>query len=299
MAKAKDKIGARRHFLKLAPGVILLFFLCGCQTIPVKKVSDNSNTPVLPQEQGYINEAEIVYAADIQDRGWELKDYSMETGDVLNISVWQVEDLQKTVVVRPDGKISFPLIGDIQAKDVTIENLRLALEEKLGKYIRVPQVSVIIETFGGKRAIVIDEAGGGGIIRFAEPIRAIEALAMAGGYSSDVNLHKIYIIRGGMEKGKPSQIIIADAHKIFREGDMSQNILIQSDDIIFLARGWLSTLTNFVGQMDALKNQIGNVVTQANYYRNMDNVMPWNYKTTDVDLRKGDFVKGDWDTGTQ
>ncbi len=297
--KKHNKKGAWHEFLKkFVPGTIFLFILCGCQTLPTRSspTSPESAAGESTGQLDYINEAELVYATDIEDRGWELEDYRMETGDVLNISVWQVEDLRRTVVVRPDGKISFPLIGDIQAKGVTIDGLRNTLEEKLGKYIRVPQVSVIIEAFGGKRVIVIDESGGGGIIRFTKPIRMVETLAMAGGYDSDINLHKVYIIRGSMEKGKPTEIIVVNAHKIFREGDMSENILVHSDDIIFLARGWLSSVTNFVGKMDTLKSDVTKVITQAHYFRNIDNVAPWRTTATDIDMtnKQRGYEAGDW-----
>lgn len=290
---------------------LCIFMVTGCASLSHK----NSNNNITPQEDsktasdraGFINEAKVYYASEIEDRGWQLEDYRMEGGDVLNVSVWQIPELEKTVVIRPDGKVSFPLIGDVQAKGATIEEVRMALEEKLSKYIRVPQVSVIVESFGGKRAIVIDESGGGGIIRFAEPIRIIEALAMAGGYSNDVNLHKIYVVRGGIIKGDEPKIIVVNAHKIFRQADMRENILIHSDDIIFLARGWLATLTDFVGQLDTLKTQIGKVISQANYYRNVDNIVPWNYKATDVDFSKDNPVtdrtttstaqKSDWGIG--
>jgi len=280
---------------------LCLFILSGCQTLPTRSSPTSPESPASEStsQLDYINEAELVYATDIEDRGWELEDYRMETGDVLNISVWQVEDLRRTVVVRPDGKISFPLIGDIQAKGVTIDGLRNTIEKKLGKYIRVPQVSVIVEAFGGKRVVVIDESGGGGIIRFTKPIRMVEVLAMAGGYDSDINLHKVYIVRGSMERGKPTKIIVVNVHKIFREGDMGENILVHSDDIVFLARGWLSTVTNFVGKIDTLKSDVTKVIAQANYYRNVDNILPWYPKRTDIDLQrdKRAFGKGDWGIG--
>lgn len=274
--------------------LVLLYSCClslaGCATLSHEPRFLHDGAEAEPSE--YINKATVYYASEIEDRGWQLKDYEIETGDVLNISVWQIEDLRRTVVVRPDGKISFPLIGDVQAKGVTIENLRVDLEDMLNKYIRIPQVSVIVQSFGGKRAIVIDESGGGGIIRFAEPVRIIEALAMAGGYNADINLSKIYVVRGGLTPGDEPKIIVVNAHKIFREADMRENILIHANDIIFLARGWLSSLTEFT-------NQIDSVISHANHYRNMDNIAPWNYKTTDIDLREGDFIKDDWGIGSE
>jgi len=295
MEREKKRKIHKKYNIVMALFMIGLFcsLTTGCATTPLK----NKEAQDKP---GYINDVKLYYASEIEDRGWQLEDYKMESGDVLNISVWQIAELEKIVVVRPDGKFSFPLIGDVEARGKTIEQLRTDLEERLGKYIRVPQASVIVESFGGKRAIIIDEAGGGGIIRFAEPIRIIEALAMAGGYNKDINLHKIYVIRGGQIKDDQPKIIIVDAHKIFREADMRENILVRSDDIIFLARGWLATITDFIDQLDTVKTELNKVVGQANYYRNIDNIVPWN-KAVDIDLPRDKgrrvFTKGDWDIG--
>lgn len=296
--KKRNKAEIRHSVIQFMVLCLCIFIIAGCATVSSKYKSIASKQNSSGGSE-YINEAKVYYANEIEDRGWELEDYRVEGGDVLNISVWQIKELRRVVVVRPDGKFSFPLIEDVQAKGRTIEEVRGDLQEKLSKYIRIPEVSIIVEAFGGKRAIVIDESGGGGIIRFAEPIRIIEALAMAGGYSADVNLHKIYVIRGGLTKGDEPKIIVVNAHKIFRQADMRENILVHADDIIFLARGWLATLTDFVGQMDTLKTQINKVITQANYYRNIDNIVPWKrqWSLTDINIRKGDYKKGDWDIG--
>ena len=208
----------------------------------------------------YLNKAEktpplnveITYAVDIPDRGWNLKDYSIEKGDVLSVSVWQVEELKRTVVVRPDGKISFPLIGDVQAEGKTIQALRAQITSKLAKFIRNPQVSVIIKEFGGKRAVVLNELGGGGVIRFTTPIKVLEALAMAGGYNTDLNLKKIYIIRESEKGGQPVKIIIVNAQDVLRKGDVRENIYVKSGDIIFLARGAFASVKYFQQQIQSV-----------------------------------------------
>lgn len=183
----------------------------------------------------------ILSAKSIPNRGWDIKDYRIEKDDVLEIFVWQAEELKQTVVVRPDGKISFPLIGDILAEGKSVEEVRKDITEKISKYVRNPQVSVIIKEFGGKRATIIKEIGGGGVIRFTSPITIIEAIGMGGGYHTDINFKNVFVIRAP-EKGENFvKIIVVNVQDILRKGDLRENIYLHSEDIIFLPRGGFAT----------------------------------------------------------
>jgi len=205
-------------------------------------LSEYETSPPIP--------VDTVFAKDIADRGWDIKDYKIEKDDTLEISVWQVEELDRVVVVRPDGKISFPLIGDVQAEGVTVENLRKEITGKIADFVRSPQVSVIIKEFGGKRAVVLRETGGGGLIRFTTPITILEALAMSGGYNTDVNLKKIYIIRHPRKPGEHAKIIVVNAQNVLRKGDIRENIYLESDDVVFLARGMYASIKYFKKELN-------------------------------------------------
>lgn len=205
------------------------------------------------EKEGYII-VDVLQAKDIPNRGWDIKDYRIEKDDVLEISVWQAEELKRSVVVRPDGKISFPLIGDVEAEGKSVEDVRRVIKEKISKYVRNPQVSVIIKEFGGKRATVLKETEGGGVIRFTSPITIIEALAMAGGYNTDLNLKKVFVIRPPQKEGGHVKIIVVNVQNILRKGDIRENIYLRSDDIIFLPRGGFATVKYVKNELLSLIN---------------------------------------------
>jgi len=240
----------------------LIFLLIGC-TYGLSRRYQNKKTVIKDRNliiRNYLDkkdtgpplEVDIIYARQIENQGWDVRDYKIEFEDVLDISVWEIEKLKRTTVVRPDGKISFPLVGEVQAEGVTIEELRKELSKKLTRYIRNPQVSVTIKKFGGKRATVIRESGGGRVLRFTAPLQILEAVAMSGGYTTALNLKKIYVVRQPKTKNERTKIIVVDAQSLLRNGDVRENIYIQGKDIVFLARGWLSSVTNFRGQIDSL-----------------------------------------------
>lgn len=228
---------------------LLIFLFFGCASGGGVKRYKDRNLVI----RDYLDDVEkappllvdVIYARDVKNRGWEVGDYKVEIDDVLEISIWQVEELTRTVIVRPDGKISFPLVGgNIQAQGKPLEELEKDLAEKLSKYIKNPRVAIMIQEFGGKRAVVIKESGGGGVLRFTTPITVMEALAMSGGYNASLNLKKIYIIREPKE-GEHTKIIVVNAQDVLRRGDIRENVYIRSQDVIFLARGWLASVEAF------------------------------------------------------
>ena len=247
---------------------ILFFVLGGCVNTPFSKTTHHSDRNEIIQkylDEGYVKvshldekgeapplQVDVVYARKLKDRGWDVTDYRIEFQDVLEISVWEIENLNRTVVVRPDGKVSFPLVGDMQAEGESVESLRKDLTEKLKRYIRNPQVSVIIKKFGAKRATVLRETGGGKVIRFTAPIQVSEVVAQSGGYSSSVNLKKIYIVREPRTKGENAKIIVVNAQNLLRNGDIRENIYIRSKDVVFLARGAYESIAYFKEQINRI-----------------------------------------------
>jgi len=196
-----------------------------------------------------IGQMRIIRASDLEVEEWTFDSYQIDAGDVLEISVWQVEDLQKNVVVRPDGKISFPLIGDVVATGRSIESLASDISEKLKIYIKNPQVSVIVSSFGGKKVIVLGEVANKGIIRFTEPIKIMEVLALCGGYMESAGLKSVLIIRGDLNKR--TDVIVVNAIDIFK-GNLRENIYIQKEDIVFVPRSFVGNVAYFLRQIAPL-----------------------------------------------
>jgi len=165
----------------------------------------------------------IIRAPEIGQEKWTFEDYFINSGDVLDISVWQVEDLQGSFIVRPDGKLSFPLIGDVDAGGKTIADLAATMTQKLKTYIKSPQVSVMVKSFGGKKVIVLGEVTNRGIIRFTEPIRIMEVLALSGGYLESAGLGNVLVIRGDLRNH--TNVIRVDVLSSFKSEIISVNVI--------------------------------------------------------------------------
>jgi len=202
--------------------------------------------------------AEFISASDFGADDWAAESYIIEMGDVLEISVWQIDNLQREVVVRPDGKISFPLIGDVLAQGKTIEEVREEISEKIKLYIKVPQVSVNIIEFGGKKVVILGEVRSRGVIRFNSPTSIIEAVGLAGGFVSTANKDRIFVIRD-FHKEVP-KIIMVNANEILKKGDLRQNVFVRTGDIIYVHKSFVANFNYFID------NVFGPVVDSAQSY---------------------------------
>lgn len=158
-------------------------------------------------------------------------DYYLQPGDVLSVSVWKEQDLQQVVLVRPDGGISFPLVGDIQASGKTVEDVRRIITTKLSKLIPDVQVSVALQELNGNLIYVVGKVNRPGVFPFNQNVDVLQALGMAGGATAFAALNDIKILR--RENGQLNSIP-------FRYGDMEkgknlkQNIILNSGDTVLV-----------------------------------------------------------------
>ncbi len=155
-------------------------------------------------------------------------DYIIGPNDVLTIYVWREEDLSMDVTVMSDGKISFPLIGDITARGKTVAQLRSDIREKLKRYIDVPEVTVIVK-LSRKLVYVIGNVHKQGPFPLQANMTVLQALATAGGFSQWADQKNILIIR--RDKGRDVEYQFN--YKDFISGkEKAQNIVLKSDDTV-------------------------------------------------------------------
>ena len=167
----------------------------------------------------------------ISNKNENLETYLIGPEDILNISVWKNEDLNHEVVVRPDGKISFPLIGDIQAGGRAPEELRLEIARRLNKFIPDPVVTVMVLKINSNKIYVIGNVLRPGEFVLGRKINVLQALSMAGGLNDFASSKDIIIIRT-IEK---RQITIPFNYKEITKGkDTAQNIYLQTGDVILV-----------------------------------------------------------------
>jgi polysaccharide export outer membrane protein len=159
----------------------------------------------------------------------ETEPYRIQPGDILVVSVWKEQDLQADVLVRPDGGMSFPLAGDVQAAGSTVEQLRVAVDEKLRKYIPSPAVTIAVKQIGGNRVYVLGKVNRPGEFPFSQPIDVMQALSLAGGATSFASLDDIQILR--REAGRQTALRFRYSD-VERGRNLQQNILLKSGDTV-------------------------------------------------------------------
>jgi len=157
------------------------------------------------------------------------QEYRIGPTDVLQISVWKSPELSvPEVAVRPDGKISFPLLDDVHAAGLTPNELKAILTERLSEYILAPTVTVVVRQINSKAVYVIGEVQRQGALSLRADMRVIDALAMAGGFRPFADRSWVKIIRNRNSEGP---IEFRFNYDRFVEGkDLEQNILLLPGD---------------------------------------------------------------------
>ena len=168
------------------------------------------------------------WAAD-KTEGLPGNDYIIGAGDVLEISVWKNEDLTKLLTVLPDGKISFPLIGEVMAEGKTLAQFKKELESKISRYVPDPVLSVVIQQLNSNMIYVIGKVRNPGRFALNSDIRALQGLALAGGLNPFAEQNKIRIFR---EEGGKTLIFHFRYDDVSTGKRMEQNIWLKRGDII-------------------------------------------------------------------
>lgn len=173
-----------------------------------------------PEEKESLEELARQAAAPVDP-----KSYKIGPEDVLMIRVWRENELSGPVAVRPDGLITLPLIGDVQAGGLTPEELKDALTLKLSTLINEPRVMVSVQAVRSKKYYITGEVMRSGAYPLVSPITVLEALSNAGGFREFANLKKIVIIRGNERLKFNYKEVVAGKN-------LEQNIQIQNGDHI-------------------------------------------------------------------
>jgi polysaccharide biosynthesis/export protein len=157
--------------------------------------------------------------------------YQIGPNDVLSIHVWKEDELSRDVVVTPDGKISFPLIGEIEAQGKTVTELKNLVGEKLLAFVTAPEVTVIVRESRSRAVYTIGKVRRPGPYPLVADMTVIQALSAAGGLAEWADEKNILIIR--KEDGKETQLRFN--YRDFTRGrDLEQNILLQPGDTILV-----------------------------------------------------------------
>jgi polysaccharide export outer membrane protein len=155
--------------------------------------------------------------------------YVIGPDDSLQVTVWKEANLSATLPVRPDGKISLPLVGDITAAGFTPMQLAADITTRLKQFVTDPVVDVAVLAVNSKHVFLIGEVGHVGPLAITPGMTILQAIATAGGLTPYANKKKIYILRG--DPGKQQKIAF-DYTKALKKGDMQGVSLVSGDTIV-------------------------------------------------------------------
>lgn len=206
----------------IVPMLFLSFLLCSPSRGQDQKPPEASPSATQKSETkpGTTNEA-VPILPDAE--------YKIGPQDVVQIDVWKEPEITRTIPVRPDGKISLPLLNDVQAAGLTAMQLAGVIREGLTKYLTSPQVTVTVTQINSRRVYITGEVSRTGALPLLPNMTVLQALSSAGGFTPYARIKGIYVLR--TENGKQTKYPFhyKDVVKGNRPED---NILLQPNDVI-------------------------------------------------------------------
>lgn len=220
---------AMHHKCAIFISIAFVFLVFGCAvdrgqaliavSPTVKKISSPEQLKPVRKQTGLSSEGKID------------NNYTIGPEDVIEVSVWKSDDLSKTVIVRPDGRISLPLIGDIKASGLTPTALKDAIEDKLKEYKKDPIVSVILKEINSYNIFVMGEVVHPGKFNLKSNTTLLQALSLAGGFTPFASRNKIRLMRQDPRTLAVTEIRVKyDA--IISGEDPQRDILLKPGDTI-------------------------------------------------------------------
>ena len=156
-------------------------------------------------------------------------DYILGPGDLIDIAVWKDETLTKSVIVLPDGKISFPLIGEIKAAGRTVPQLKQEIKQRISPYAPDPIISIEVRQVNSMLIYVIGRVNTPGRFALNTNVNVLQALTMAGGLNPFAKRDKIKIFR---QAGEKMTILRFKYDEVVEGTGLEQNIMLQRGDVV-------------------------------------------------------------------
>lgn len=155
--------------------------------------------------------------------------YSVKPGDLLQVSVWKEPELQRPVLVRPDGAFSFPLAGEVDARGKSVSDLQKLITERLRKFISDPVVTVSVQEVRGNKVYVIGQVNKPGEFIVNPSVDVMQALSMAGGGTAFASLANIVVLR---RKSGQQTAIPFKYTEVLKGRELEQNIMLEPGDVV-------------------------------------------------------------------
>ncbi|HTT02830.1 MAG TPA: polysaccharide biosynthesis/export family protein [Steroidobacteraceae bacterium] len=162
-------------------------------------------------------------------RAQQPNEYTLNAGDTLDVSVWKETELTKEVIVRPDGRFSFPLAGEINAVGRSVGQVETEITNKLKPYMPEPVVSVSMKSLDGCKIYVIGQVNKPGSFVMNPRINVLQALSLAGGFTPFAGLNDIMVLRG---TGAVQHAMPFHYSEVVKGRNLNQNVLLEAGDVV-------------------------------------------------------------------
>ena len=247
--KKRTKILGKTISIKLVLLITVMFVLAGghvYSALSADREQEIVSNYSAEKAQTIAKEQEFIFEKGIEP------EYMLESGDVIEVDVWRNQDLSRILTIRPDGRISLPLAGEIKAAGLSPEKLSQVIASRLqDNYILDPQVTVIVNEVGSKQILVLGEVKNPGIYKISKRLTALEAIGKSGGYAKYSYLENTVIIRNPYDK--VPHIFTADLKSVLKEGKVRNDVVLQPGDIVYVPR-------TFIGKVDDLFSFFGRTI---------------------------------------
>lgn len=157
--------------------------------------------------------------------------YPLGPEDTIEINVWTHGDLTRTVTVRPDGRVSFPPIGEVRAEGLSPLELARTIRSMLQQYVKNPVVTVVVVKEKGKRISILGQVRSPGQYLLREQARLADAVALAGGPTFAADISAVFVTTG--DRARP-RVVKVNLERALRGEEPESNLLLQSDDVVFV-----------------------------------------------------------------
>ncbi len=155
--------------------------------------------------------------------------YVIQPNDILEVFVWKEPELTRKVLVRPDGRISFPLVQDLQAAGISPGELKVRIQDQLKEFLNAPNVTIIVEAIQSYRIFVLGKVQKPGAMTVEKPVTVLQALALAGGFQDYARDTEMTIIRS---YGTENIVYEFNYREVIKGRRPEQNILLRSGDVV-------------------------------------------------------------------
>jgi polysaccharide biosynthesis/export protein len=204
----------------------LLLIIAAVVCLPLAQAQDAPKpVPASPAPQN----SEVAAKANNSTAAVADADYKIGPQDMVRVDVWKEPEISRTIPVRPDGKISLPLLNDVQASGLTAIQLSNSIHDGLTKYLNNPQVTVTVTEINSRRIYLTGEVTRPGALALLPDMTVLQALSSAGGFTQFAKVKSIYVLRN--EDGKQVKLPF-NYREVVKGRNQDQNVLLLPGDVI-------------------------------------------------------------------